>query len=97
MKVNPCAIRATTNKTVTLQYILIQDDLKRLVTVKGPYKNWGSIKTDSYQIKMMSVFNALTKLSDIPENPTRQEFLDLTFKELPNLTITNELISCEDN
>ena len=89
MTIQPYSLRAITGQSVTISAFLIQDDLKRNVTVQGPYNDFGSWNPP----RLENIFRILLKLSDIPENPTSQQFLTMTFKDFKNLTITNELMS----
>lgn len=89
MTIQPYSLRAITGQSVTISAFLVQDDLKRNVTVQGPYNDFGYFDPP----RLKNIFKILLKLSDIPENPTSEQFLTMTFKDFKNLTITNELVS----
>ena len=91
MNILPYSLRATTNDKVTMSFYLIQDDLKRKVTIQGPYNDFGSWNPT----RLINIMNTIMKMSDIPQNPTSQQFLTMTFKTFNNLAITNELV-CEN-
>ena len=91
LKIQPFAMTGGPHKKMTFQaYILFDNNLKRKVTIQGPYHLWGKRKWDPD--KLQSLFKNYIFQSGIPYYINREEFLDMSFKPFTKITITNELI-----
>ena len=89
MDIDIISLRAN-NDNLDVVYLLKCENLTRIVRVQGPGYDFLKKKSWSKE-RMKSILLSLFRLSGIPENPTKQQFLDMQFREFNKVKITNVL------
>lgn len=90
--IQPVSLRGNKNGKLLMIYLLKLDDLRRIITVSGPNKNFRE-KINIPQ-RMTKIIKILAQKSgwDLDKPMSQSDFINFDFINLPNMVITNKLL-----